>query len=50
MNYHWRRFRANGLAAELTISDCKEETDPAGPIGQRLMYNFIEIQPYLQWE
>jgi len=50
MNYHWRRFRAKGPTAELIISDWKNETDPAGPIGQQLMYNFIEIQPYLQWE
>ena len=50
MNYHWRRFRARGATAELTVSDWIGETDPAGPIGQQLMVNFIEIQPYLDWE
>jgi len=50
MNYHWRRFRASGATAELTVSDWKSETEAGGPIGQQLMYNFIEIQPYLKWE
>ena len=50
MNYHWRRFRAVEDTAELTVSDWKGEGDPGGPIGQQLMYNFIEIQPYLDWE
>ena len=50
MNYHWRRFRAKAATAELTISDWKNRTGPAGPIGQQLMVNFIEIQPYLEWE
>ena len=50
MAYHWRRFRAEGATAELTIGDWKTDADPAGPIGQQLMYNFIEIQPYLDWE
>ena len=50
MNYHWRRFRTRGAATELTVSDWIGETDPAGPIGQQLMYNFIEIQPYLDWD
>jgi len=50
MNYHWRRFRAKAPTAELTVSDWKSETDAGGPIGQQLMFNFIEVQPYLQWE
>ena len=50
MNYHWRRFRAKGATAELTVSDWKEDADSAGPAGQQLMVNFIEIQPYLDWD
>ena len=46
MTYHSRVFRAKGSAATLTVSDWKTEKDPDGPIGQELMYNFIEIQPY----
>ena len=48
MNYHWRVFRANGTSARLTVSDWKTETEQGGPVGQELMYNFIEIQPYLK--
>ena len=47
MNYHWRVFRAKGKAATLTVSDWKSESDPGGPIGQELMFNFIEVQPYI---
>ena len=50
MNYHWRRFRAKGATAELTISDWTSTSEPNGPIGQQLMTNFIEVQPYLEWE
>ena len=47
MNYHWRVFRAKGATAKLTVSDWTSEDEPGGPIGQELMFNFIEIQPYL---
>lgn len=50
MNYHWRRFRAKGATAELIVSDWIGETDLGSPIGQQLMVNFIEIQPYLDWD
>jgi hypothetical protein len=50
MNYHWRRFRATAASAELTVSDWASETEPGGPVGQQLMYNFVEIQPYLEQE
>jgi hypothetical protein len=46
MVFHWRVFRAKGTTAKLTISDWAGDSDPGGPIGQELMYNFIEIQPY----
>ena len=47
MNYHWRVFRAEAPTARLTISDWPTPGNPGGPIGQELMYNFIQIQPYL---
>ncbi len=47
MNYRWRVFRALGTTATLTVSDWASPSDPGGPIGQELMFNFIEIQPYL---
>ena len=46
MNYHWRVFRAKGETAKLTVTDWKSNNDPGGPIGQELIFNFIEIQPY----
>ena len=48
MNYHWRVFCANGTTAELTVSDWKSDKEPGGLIGQELMFNFIEIQPYFE--
>ena len=48
LNYHWRTFRAKGTSAELTVTDWKSDKDPGGPIGQELMFNFIEVQPYLE--
>ena len=48
MNYHWRVFRATAAQARLTISDWVSNTDPGGPIGQELMFNFVEIQPYYE--
>ena len=47
-NYHWLIFRAKGSTAELVISDWASDKEPGGPIGQELIYNFIEIQPYLE--
>jgi len=47
LNYHWLFFRAKGETAKLLISDWASEKEPTGPIGQELIYNFIEIQPYL---
>lgn len=48
INYHWYVFRALGETAELVVSDWESNTKPGGPIGQEIMYNFIEIQPYLE--
>lgn len=48
MNYHFLVFRAKGKTAKLIISDWASETEPGGPIGQELMFNFIEVQPYLE--
>jgi len=47
MNYHWRVFRASAPQAKITLSDWASERDPGGPIGQELMFNFVEVQPYL---
>jgi len=47
MNYHWRVFRAKGKTARLRVSDWQSDTAPGGRVGQELIYNFIEVQPYL---
>lgn len=47
MNYHVRVFRAKAETAKLIISDWLSKDEPGGPIGQELILNFIEIQPYL---
>jgi len=47
MNYHQKVFRAKGRSARLTITDWASDADPGGPPGQELMFNFIEVQPYL---
>ncbi len=47
MNYHWRVFRAKSATARLTVSDWKSAAEAGGPIGQELIFNFLELQPYL---
>ena len=47
-NYHRLVFRAEGETAKLTISDWANDDTPGGPIGQEIMVNFVEIQPYLE--
>jgi hypothetical protein len=47
MNYHWRVFRAKSATARLTVSDWKSAAEAGGPAGQELMFNFLELQPYL---
>ena len=48
MNYHQRIFRAKGTEAKLTVSDWASGKKPGGPIGRQLMFNFFEVQLYLQ--
>ena len=46
MNYHRMVFRPKSNTAELIISDWASSHEPGGPIGQELVCNFIEIQPF----
>ncbi len=41
-------FRAKGPTATLSISDWQSKTKPGGPIGQELMFNNIDVHPYLE--
>jgi len=48
MVYHYLQFRATGETAQLTISDWAGEADPEGPIGQKTMLSFVEVQPVFE--
>jgi len=48
INHHRIVFRAQDTTAMLTISDWADDNTPGGPIGQELICNFVEIQPYLE--
>ena len=50
MNYHWILFRAKSPTARLTVSDWQSEEEPGGPIGQKLMCNFLQVHPYFEGE
>ena len=47
-NHHRVTFRATGSTAELYIADWKSRADPGGPIGQELMLNYVQVQPYFE--
>ncbi len=46
LNYYSYQFRANGQSARVTVTDWSSEQGPGGPIGQQLMFNFLQVQPY----
>jgi hypothetical protein len=48
MTLHRVVFRAQATTAELSLTDAAVPGTPAGPVGQELMCNFIEVQPYLE--
>ena len=50
LNYYWRVFRAKAPTAKLTIADWTSADEPGGAIGQELIFNFIEVQPYFAEE
>lgn len=48
MNYDYLVFRGKSRSATLTISDWATATQPGGLVGQELICNFVEVQPYLE--
>ena len=46
MNYHWYLFRAKGTSARVTITDWAGDDEPGGPVGQQLMFNYVQVHPY----
>lgn len=45
---HQLIFRAQEATARLWISDWQSRSQPGGPAGQELMFNRIELHPYLE--
>jgi hypothetical protein len=48
LNFHWYVFRAQAAEATLTVSDWETTDSPGAAAGTNTMFNFIEIQPYLE--
>ena len=50
LNCYRTVFRAKAKTADLTISDWSDKDEPGGPApaGQEVMFNFIQVQPYLE--
>ena len=46
-DFHQILFRAERETANLVISDWLYPTVPTGPVGQELLFNFIQVEPYL---
>lgn len=47
-NHHRVMFRAKAPTAQLTISDWATPVAPGGPIGQELMVNYLQLEPYFE--
>jgi hypothetical protein len=47
-NHHQVMFRATAPSARLTISDWANSEEPGGPIGQELMVNYLQLEPYFE--
>ena len=45
--YHRIVFQATKSTAKLVISDWHNPGDPTGPVGQELLFNFVQVEPYL---
>jgi len=48
MSYHVTVFRAKSETATLVISDWLSDKEPGAPIGQELIYNYLEVMPFLE--
>ena len=48
ITYHRLVFRATDAVGKLTVSDWSSEAEPGGRIGQELIHNYVQVQPYLE--
>ena len=46
LTYYWYLFRAEGKRARVTITDWATGDQPGGPVGQQLIFNYIQVHPY----
>jgi len=44
--YHWQLFQAKDKTARVTITDWSSKSKAGGPIGQQLVFNYIQVHPY----
>ncbi len=49
-NHHRLMFRATSHSARLTITDWASPESAGGPIGEQLMINYLQLQPYFAQE
>ena len=48
LNYHQVVFRAQGDSSALRLSDWVSDQSAGGPVGEELIWNFIQVQPYCE--
>ena len=46
-NFHRLVFRTNSTTADLAITDWASPTERGGPEGQETVFNFVEVQPFV---
>lgn len=46
--YHRTIVRATGTSGRLRISDWTTPSEPGGPVGEELILNFMQVQPYFE--
>jgi hypothetical protein len=46
LTYYWYLFRAEGKRARVTITDWATGDQAGGPVGQQLIFNYIQVHPY----
>lgn len=47
-NHHFHVFRATDQTATIELIDWVDEQAPGGPVGEQLLFNFVEVQPWLE--
>jgi hypothetical protein len=47
-NHHRLMFRATQPQARLVISDWASAREAGGPVGQELMFNYVQLEPYFE--